>query len=73
LNNNIMPYLTQLMSLSPLLLVYFVGLILALVFWRRCPTPSLLVVIAGVLLLALGCRPVSPFNAGRRGQMLNQP
>jgi hypothetical protein len=51
MNNNIMPYLTQLMSASPLLLVYFIGLILALVFWRRCPTPSLLVVIASVLLL----------------------
>jgi hypothetical protein len=51
MNHNIMPYLTQLMSAAPLLLVYFVGLILALVFWRRCPTPSLLVVIASVLLL----------------------
>jgi hypothetical protein len=51
MSNNIMPYLTQLISASPLLLVYFVGLILALVFWRRCPTPSLLVVIASVLLL----------------------
>jgi hypothetical protein len=50
MSHNIMPYLTQLMSASPLLLVYFVGLILALVFWRRCPTPSLLVVIGSVLL-----------------------
>ena len=51
MNNNIMPYLTQLISSSPLLLVYFVGLILALVFWRRCPTPSLLVVLGSALLL----------------------
>jgi hypothetical protein len=51
MNNIIIPCLTQLLAQSPVLLVYLIGLILALVFWQRCPIPSLLVLVASVLLL----------------------
>jgi hypothetical protein len=46
--------LVQLLGVAPSLLVYLVGLILALVYRRRYPTPSLLVMIATALLLILG-------------------
>lgn len=51
MNNIIVPSLTQLLAQSPVLLVYLSGLILSLVFWRRCPTPCLFVLVATVLLL----------------------
>ena len=51
MNNMIVLSLYHLLAQSPVLLVYLIGLILALVFWRRCPTPSLLVLVATVLLL----------------------
>lgn len=42
----------QLLHQSPLFLAYFVGIILALVFWRRYPRPSMLVLLAMVLFVA---------------------
>lgn len=47
----IIPSLTQLVWQSPVLLVYLVGIILALVFWRRHSGPCLLVLVAAFLLL----------------------
>ena len=43
--------LDQLLGQAPLLLAYVVGVILALVFWRRCPRPSMLTFLAMMLLL----------------------
>jgi len=58
MNNIITPSLTQMLVQAPVLLVYLLGLILAFVFWRRCPTPSLLVVAAiGLLLLVTVTQP----------------
>jgi hypothetical protein len=45
-------FLGHLAGLTPVLLAYFIGMMLALVFWRRCPRCSLLVLLATVLLLA---------------------
>jgi hypothetical protein len=42
------PSWTQLLGQVPTLLVYIVGIVLALVFWRRAPIPC------GLTLLALG-------------------
>ena len=44
-------FLTQLLGEAPVLLVYLVGLVLALVFWRRCPRPAMLTLIGTALLL----------------------
>ena len=49
----IVPSLTQLAWQSPVLLVYLVGMILALACWRRYPGPCSLVLIATALLLFL--------------------
>jgi hypothetical protein len=35
-----------LISIAPMLLVWIVGVVLAIVNWQRCPTPSLLVLLA---------------------------
>ena len=35
-----------LISLAPMLLVWIVGVVLAIINWQRCPTPSLLVLLA---------------------------
>jgi hypothetical protein len=43
--------LAQWASLSPLLIAYLVGILLALVYRRRCPVPALLTVLAMGLLL----------------------
>src|SRR3954452_6165100 len=43
----------QLTTQLPLLLAYVTGMILALVFWRRSPGPSLLTLLATVLLLVI--------------------
>jgi hypothetical protein len=51
MNDVIVPALTQLVVQLPLLLVYLVGLMLALVFWRRHPTPCVLVLISTAILL----------------------
>ena len=51
MNDIIIPSLAQLLVQSPVLLVYVAGLILALVFWQRCPTSCLLVLLATALLL----------------------
>jgi hypothetical protein len=41
--------LKQLLSQAPFLVAYFVGLIVTVLFWRRCPGPALLSLIAIVL------------------------
>jgi hypothetical protein len=46
-------FLSQLLSQGPMLLAYLVGAILALVFWRRCPSPARLTLIATLLLLVV--------------------
>jgi hypothetical protein len=45
------PFLIQLLGQAPVLLAYLVGLVLALVFYQRCPRPALLTLIALALLL----------------------
>ncbi len=43
----------HLLLVSPVLLAYLTGMVLALVFWRRCPTACLLVLVAtGIHLIA---------------------
>ncbi len=49
----LVPSLMQLVASAPLLLVYVVGLALALVFRRRYPTPCLLTLIATAVLLVV--------------------
>jgi hypothetical protein len=44
----------QLAVQSPVLLLYVVGLVLALVFWKRSPTASICTVIGLILMLATG-------------------
>jgi hypothetical protein len=44
-------FLSQLLSQSPILLAYLVGVILAVVFRRRCPLPARLTLAAMLLLL----------------------
>jgi hypothetical protein len=44
-------FLMQLLVQTPVLMVYLAGLTLALVFWRRCMVPSLLSLIACVIML----------------------
>jgi hypothetical protein len=51
MDNLISSFLTQLASQAPVLFVYLVAMILALVFWRRCPSPCALTLIAAGLLL----------------------
>ena len=50
----LIPSLSQLAVQTPLFLVYLAGLVFSLVFWRRCPIPCLLVLLACVLLLIVG-------------------
>ena len=49
--NSILPVLMQLAGQTPVLLVYVVGIILALVFWGRHRMPSMLTMIACVVML----------------------
>jgi hypothetical protein len=51
MENTIIPFLTQLAGQAPVLLAYLVGMILALVFWRRSPGPCVLTLVATGLLL----------------------
>jgi hypothetical protein len=44
-------FLTQLLGQSPTLVVYLIGLVLALAFWGRHPTPCLLTFLATALLM----------------------
>lgn len=53
MSDTIVPSLMQLAGQSPVLLVYLVGLILALAFWRRHPGSCLLTLIATSLLLGV--------------------
>ncbi len=53
MNDVLVSSLMQLLGQTPVLLVYLLGPILALVFWRRCPVSSLLTLVASVLLLLL--------------------
>ena len=49
----IIPVLRQLLQQSPVLLVYLIGIVMAIVFWRRSPSASILVILgAGLLLLS---------------------
>ncbi len=50
-NSGVSAILQQLPYHLPLLLVSFVGLILSLIFWSRCPGPALLTLIATAILL----------------------
>lgn len=46
-------FLMQLLGQTPMLLVYLFGMVIALVFWRRCPSTAVLVLLgSGLLLLA---------------------
>lgn len=49
--NSFLPVLMQLAGQAPVLLVYVVGIILALVFWGRYRMPSMLTLIACVVML----------------------
>jgi len=51
MDNFFIQFLTQLLGQAPVLLVYLVGMVLALVFWRRCPRPAMLTLIGMALLL----------------------
>jgi hypothetical protein len=51
--NNTLASMTQLAAQSPILLIYCVGLGLAVLQWRRSPLPSLLTLIALALLLLI--------------------
>ena len=51
MENTFLLFLTQLLGQAPILLAYLAGVILALVFWRRCPGPAKLTFIAMLLLL----------------------
>jgi len=42
---------SQLAPQAPMLIAYLVAIVLAIMFWQRCPTPSLLTLIAAGLLL----------------------
>lgn len=42
--------LMQLAGQSPVLLAYVSGMVLALVFWRRCPVPAALAFVASAML-----------------------
>jgi hypothetical protein len=46
-------FLSTLVQQAPVLLVYLAAIFLALMFWRRCPTPCALTLGAGVLLLVV--------------------
>ena len=51
MDNFFIQFLTQLLGQAPILLVYLVGMVVALVFWRRCPRPAMLTLIGMALLL----------------------
>jgi hypothetical protein len=53
MSDMIVPSLMLLLGQSPVLFVYVLGLILALVFWKRYPGPCLFLLIATVLLLVV--------------------
>jgi hypothetical protein len=55
----LIPYLSQLASQSPVLLVYLVAIILALVFWRRWPGPCAFTLASMGLLVLMAL--VQPF------------
>jgi len=46
-------WLAGLAGQLPLYLAYLLGMVLAVVFWRRCPTPCLLTLLAATFLLLL--------------------
>ena len=51
MDNIFIPFLAQLLGQAPVLLVYLAGMVLALVFWRRCPRPAMLTLIGMALFL----------------------
>jgi hypothetical protein len=62
-------FFKQLAHGAPVLLVYVVGLILALVFWRRCPLPCALALIGTGLLLVATLAQMLVFVYLVRGQL----
>ena len=51
-SSSVIPTLmTQMASQSPVLIVYVLGIVLALIFWRRCPTSCVFTLIAMAILL----------------------
>lgn len=52
MNENASLLLIQLLPLTPLLLVYLVGMVLAIAYWQRSPSAALLVLIGTVMLFA---------------------
>jgi len=46
-------FLIQLLGQSPMLLAYLIGMVIALVFWRRCPSTAVLVLLGSGLLLLI--------------------
>ncbi len=53
MNPMLTSYLTQLAVQSPVLIVYVIGLVLAIVFWARYPGPAVLTFVALALLLVI--------------------
>jgi hypothetical protein len=53
MNNTFQMLISQLSSAGPLMLVWLGGAVFALVYWQRCPTPSLLVLLACALFIIL--------------------
>lgn len=49
MNNVVTASLLQVLFQAPILIAYIAGFVLALAFWRRCPTSCLLVLIAVLL------------------------
>ena len=73
MNDIFIPFLTQLAGQSPVLFVYLVGMVLALVFWRRYPRPCAFTLIAvGLLILtSIGQTFVNFYFVVYRGTGLN--
>ena len=46
-----MVVVTQLVQQAPLLLAYMTAIVLAAIYWQRCPTPAMLTLAAAGLLL----------------------
>lgn len=62
MNHSAVAAISQLLPQVPVLLVFALGLILAIVNWRRLPTPCLLVTVACALsMLLIACHPVVTF------------
>jgi hypothetical protein len=66
----VLMYLQQMAGQTPVLLVYLVAMILALVFWRRCPGPCALTLVSiGLLLVTTLAQPVVFLYLNRVGHI----